>query len=293
MVNKGRYGQSIWRKQMKKAAIISLIILCAAVLVTSFKSVGKSEVIMADNAALVVASKPVIESYSKMSEVEPEKYDSMIKKFYLDGDINTAESEEITENVEKTAVNLEQEIQLAPDSSETPESAENTLSTVDAEETVTEENETLNNSGDEIANENDNTTVAEIQPYKETQDLVQEDTPDTGIETAEIAEPENSIQADSGTFFTIQTGSYIYRVNAQNEYQSIVQDLIGSELSHLRIEKIGNYFAVRLGKFDDQVTAMKFLSSLKSHTATAMILNAYVKEERIVKSYKESFLAGK
>ena len=67
---------------MKKTAFISLIFLSIAVLITSFISVGKSEVsevIVAENVALVVASKPVIESYLKMSEVEPEKYDSMIE----------------------------------------------------------------------------------------------------------------------------------------------------------------------------------------------------------------------
>jgi hypothetical protein len=49
-------------------------------------------------------------------------------------------------------------------------------------------------------------------------------------------------------------------------------------LDNLRIDKIGKYYSVRLGKFDERSAAEKFLQSNKHHLHKAIILEAYVNE---------------
>ncbi len=90
------------------------------------------------------------------------------------------------------------------------------------------------------------------------------------------------------TFHTIQTGSFNNVADAQKQFDSIVQGLNEKKLEYLRIEKIGKFYAVRLGKFEDYVTADKFLKTIKPKLSTAIILEAYIKNNRIMKLYKKS-----
>ena len=94
------------------------------------------------------------------------------------------------------------------------------------------------------------------------------------------------------TIYTIQTGSFSDIKPAQNQFDSIVQGLNEKQLDYLRIEKIGNFYSVRLGKFEDNAVAEKFLEGVKPHFPTAIVRDAYFIEERIVKIYKPS-LQGK
>ena len=94
------------------------------------------------------------------------------------------------------------------------------------------------------------------------------------------------------TIYTIQTGSFDDVKPAQNQFDSIVQGLNEKQLDYLRIEKIGNFYSVRLGKFEDNAAAEKFLEGVKPHFPTAIVRDAYFIEERIVKIYKPS-LQGK
>ena len=93
--------------------------------------------------------------------------------------------------------------------------------------------------------------------------------------------------------YTIQTGSFDDVKPAQNQFDSIVQELNEKQLDYLRIEKIGNFYSVRLGKFEDNAAAEKFLKEVKPHFPTAIVRDAYFIEERIVKIYKPSSLKGK
>ncbi len=93
--------------------------------------------------------------------------------------------------------------------------------------------------------------------------------------------------------YTIQTGSFDDVKPAQNQFDSIVQELNEKQLDYLRIEKIGNFYSVRLGKFEDNAAAEKFLGEVKPHLPTAIVRDAYFIEERIVKTYKPSSLKGK
>jgi tetratricopeptide (TPR) repeat protein len=69
-----------------------------------------------------------------------------------------------------------------------------------------------------------------------------------------------------------------------------VQILSEKELGYLRIEKIGTFYAVRLEKFDDRISAEKFLLTKKGKLPGAIILDAYIIKERIVRSYKTPLL---
>ena len=88
-------------------------------------------------------------------------------------------------------------------------------------------------------------------------------------------------QYASKTIYTIQTGSFLKLERAQEQYDSMLKILNGKESSFLRIEKIGKYFSVRLGRFTDYYTAEQFAA--KPNLSNAVILKAYIKEERIIR----------
>jgi tetratricopeptide (TPR) repeat protein len=90
------------------------------------------------------------------------------------------------------------------------------------------------------------------------------------------------------SIYTIQTGSFVQEGGAQKQFDSIVDQLNDEELIHLRIEKIGKYYSVRLGKFADTHIAEKFLSSVQEKLTTFLLMKAYYKEERIERLYESS-----
>jgi tetratricopeptide (TPR) repeat protein len=77
-------------------------------------------------------------------------------------------------------------------------------------------------------------------------------------------------------------------VSAQKQFKSIVQGLNEKNLDYLRIEKVGKFYTVRIGKFDDYDHAEKFLKTIKSQFSAALIRTAYIKDNRIIKLYKGS-----
>jgi len=86
-------------------------------------------------------------------------------------------------------------------------------------------------------------------------------------------------------YHTISISSFPNIAPAEKQFESIVKKLQGQELDHLRIEKIGKFYCVRLGKFDDKAGADKFLHTVKSNLPGATVMKAYIKDERIVKFY--------
>ena len=52
----------------------------------------------------------------------------------------------------------------------------------------------------------------------------------------------------SREFYTVQTASFVTLDDARKHYDSIIRKIKGEKLDHLRIEKIGNYFSIRIGK---------------------------------------------
>jgi hypothetical protein len=90
----------------------------------------------------------------------------------------------------------------------------------------------------------------------------------------------------SKSIYTIQTGSFLKMERAQKQFDSVLQVLNGKEFGFLRIEKIGKYYSVRLGRFDNYNTTEKFFKVIKPQLSTAIILKAYIKNERIIKLYE-------
>ena len=86
--------------------------------------------------------------------------------------------------------------------------------------------------------------------------------------------------------YSIQAGSFHDLSDAQNKYDLMAQKSAEIDLESLRIEKIGKYFTVRIGKIEDYSAAKEFLAIVKSHIPEAMIMKAYMKNERIVKILK-------
>jgi tetratricopeptide (TPR) repeat protein len=85
--------------------------------------------------------------------------------------------------------------------------------------------------------------------------------------------------------YTIQVSSLKEMERARKEYNFLIDKLNPEDLNYLRVEKIGQYYSVRLGKFADRMNAEKILQNIKRNHPSALIMRAYIKKERIIKLY--------
>ena len=85
----------------------------------------------------------------------------------------------------------------------------------------------------------------------------------------------------SELIYTIQTGSFARMAEANKQFDNIFRALQETEIQNLRVEKVGNYFSVRIGKFEKYPYAQKFLQRLYPLYHDATLLKAYIKDERI------------
>ena len=90
----------------------------------------------------------------------------------------------------------------------------------------------------------------------------------------------------SPSIYTIQTGSFLHAAEAQKEFDSIAQMLNEEECEYLRIEKIGKFHSVRLGKFEKMHEAEILLHSIEQKVTTFLLMKAFYKEERIERLYE-------
>ncbi|MHA1916625.1 MAG: L,D-transpeptidase family protein [Promethearchaeota archaeon] len=98
-------------------------------------------------------------------------------------------------------------------------------------------------------------------------------------------------QYESRLIYTIQIESRTNSADAHEQFNTILQSLNKKDLNLLRIEKVGEYHTVRLGKFKHYATAKKFLKAIKPKLSRAIILKAYIKNKRIIKLYTDSLSA--
>ena len=98
--------------------------------------------------------------------------------------------------------------------------------------------------------------------------------------------PQNTYASQS--IFTIQTGSFSNVTEAGKQYDFIMNKLNKQEIDYLRIEKVGKLFTVRLGKFEDYSDSEKLYRAVKTLISNALIMKAYIKNERIIKLYTGS-----
>lgn len=86
--------------------------------------------------------------------------------------------------------------------------------------------------------------------------------------------------------YTVQTGSFDSAEAAQKQFDAIAQGLNEKDLDNLRIEKIGEFYSVRLGNFKGYSIAERLVKKIKPKFSKAFTIEAYIKDERIVRAYK-------
>ncbi|MEN8264723.1 MAG: SPOR domain-containing protein [Nitrospirota bacterium] len=140
----------------------------------------------------------------------------------------------------------------------------------------------------EIKSSQEEVTVEILEPAKKEPELQQEAKLTPPSDTAPLIIKQEAVPPQIlQTVFTIQTGSFTYAPNAQEQFLSLINKLENEELSFLRIEKIGEFNAVRLGKFENYKIAEKFLNTVKPRISTAIIMKAYIKEQRTIQKFVE------
>ena len=85
--------------------------------------------------------------------------------------------------------------------------------------------------------------------------------------------------------YTVQAGRFYNMYKARKLYDSIINDISTEDLAYLRIEKAGQYYVVRIGKFEERRYAEIFHERIRSQLSTAMIMQDYIKEYRIKKRH--------
>jgi tetratricopeptide (TPR) repeat protein len=86
---------------------------------------------------------------------------------------------------------------------------------------------------------------------------------------------------DRESIYTIQIVSHFDSEAANRQYTDIIEKFDKRELPYLRIEKIGKYYALRLGKYSNKSEAKELHRSVKSRLPSSFIIKAYFIEERI------------
>ena len=97
------------------------------------------------------------------------------------------------------------------------------------------------------------------------------------------AEPLSQSRTDNIQVYTIQTGSFLELNRAREQFNFITKLLQPKDYDNLRIEKISSYYTVRLGKYDNYASAEDLLQKLIIKIKSAIVLKAYIKENRIMK----------
>jgi len=300
----GLFRALAWFKRgnsMKKGVPIILGAVVAALMITSLLTAVNSETIVAKNAALVVTSHPVIASDTTLSELEPEKYNAMMNSFHPENDTAVQEPDGNTDSSDGAETVAEQTIPTTGTGG--PEAAA-AVALADAAGAGTgidaPPSAGANESADtEVAAEAEDTTRShpvenpvDAEAESEQDSSIEIDTASTSVNETATADAAPGAREEH-TVYTVQAGSYAYRINAEKKYEALAQTMHGADLDKLRIEKVGQYYTVRLGSFDHYVTAMKFLNAIGSDLSSAIVLEAYIKNDRIVAQHGNPMLAGK
>jgi hypothetical protein len=85
--------------------------------------------------------------------------------------------------------------------------------------------------------------------------------------------------------YTLQTGSFKESQRAEKQFRIIEQSLEGTALQALRIEKIGRFYVVRIGRFASFGEATQFLKQHEPIVEGAMVMKAYFIDKRILQIY--------
>jgi len=97
----------------------------------------------------------------------------------------------------------------------------------------------------------------------------------------------------SQSIYTIQTGSFQDEADARKQYDYVLRSLSGQEVEYLRIEKVGRFYTVRIGKFESYSDTEKCYRTVKPLLSGALIMKAYVIDDRIIELHESSSSVGK
>jgi tetratricopeptide (TPR) repeat protein len=89
-------------------------------------------------------------------------------------------------------------------------------------------------------------------------------------------------QVSPESIYTIQTGSFKDSQSAEKRFRIIEQSLEETALQALRIEMIGKFYAVRVGRFARRAEAEQFLREHELSLKGAMVMKAYFIDKRIL-----------
>jgi tetratricopeptide (TPR) repeat protein len=89
----------------------------------------------------------------------------------------------------------------------------------------------------------------------------------------------------SEKFYTVAVSSFTKAAPAEEQFNVLAQKLRGTNQDHLRIEKIGRFYSVRVGKFSGHAAAKELLRKINRIFPKAIVVNALVTDERIVKMH--------
>jgi hypothetical protein len=90
-------------------------------------------------------------------------------------------------------------------------------------------------------------------------------------------------QYASRLVYTIQIETQLKLADAQKQFNYLLRTLKEKNRNLLRIEKIGKYYTLRLGKFENYKSAKNFLQAMPPQLSEAIILKAHIKNERIIR----------
>ena len=86
--------------------------------------------------------------------------------------------------------------------------------------------------------------------------------------------------------YSVQIGAFQKYQNAQRQFRLLNKSMPSNLLDHLRIEKIGKNYVVKVGIFDDQEQALTLLSALKPLSPDAFIWQGDLSPENVLKIEK-------
>ena len=86
--------------------------------------------------------------------------------------------------------------------------------------------------------------------------------------------------------YTIQVASLKDLDAAEKQFDSITEQLDKKELAFLRIEKVGKFYSLRIGKFDTKAEANELLESVKPKFPSSIVMEVYFIEDRIKRMYE-------
>lgn len=84
-------------------------------------------------------------------------------------------------------------------------------------------------------------------------------------------------------FYTVLAASYGSLEYAEQDFQVLLDTFPQRDLDYLRIELVGGYYTIRIGKYDGIAQAENLRQLLLQRFRQARVLSAYIKPERIVK----------